>query len=315
MKNLMDEDKQIKKDRLIQLLKYCFNEINQYLNDDDVIEVMLNPDKKLWIDTLSKGRIFTGHKLEPSKAMSIINTVASHMKMSIDKKNPTLSAELPESGSRFEAVLTGINPVFTIRKKALLIFTLDDYVNNHNLTISQKNIIVEAIKDHQNILIVGGTSTGKTTFANACIDEMSKLNERIVILEDTEELQSTAEDSVQLKTTIYADLKRLLKSTMRLRPDRIIVGEIRDGVALDLLTAWNSGHSGGLTTIHSDSALGGLKQLEQYIQRISISKQEELIAKVINVIIVLERIGVQRKVTSITKVKKYRNGEYLLQKI
>jgi len=299
----------------MELLKYCFDDVNKYLNDDNVIEVMLNPDKKLWIDTLTEGRKNTGIIVEPSKAMSIINTVASHMKTVIDKKNPTLSAELPQSGSRFEAVLTGANPVFTIRKKAILVFTLDDYVKNKNLTEAQKSIILDSIKNKKNLLIVGGTSTGKTTFANACIEEISKLDERIVILEDTKELQSTAKDSVPLKTTDYADLKKLLKSTMRLRPDRIIVGEIRDGVALDLLTAWNSGHPGGLTTIHSDSAIGGLKQLEQYIQRVSVSKQEELIAKVVNVIIVLERIGVQRKITSITKVEGYRNGEYLLNEI
>lgn len=309
------KEKQIKTDRLMELLKYCFDDVNKYLNDDNVIEVMLNPDKKLWIDTLTEGRKNTGIIVEPSKAMSIINTVASHMKTVIDKKNPTLSAELPQSGSRFEAVLTGANPVFTIRKKAILVFTLDDYVKNKNLTEAQKSIILDSIKNKKNLLIVGGTSTGKTTFANACIEEISKLDERIVILEDTKELQSTAKDSVPLKTTDYADLKKLLKSTMRLRPDRIIVGEIRDGVALDLLTAWNSGHPGGLTTIHSDSAIGGLKQLEQYIQRVSVSKQEELIAKVVNVIIVLERIGVQRKITSITKVEGYRNGEYLLNEI
>lgn len=309
------KEKQIKKDRLIELLRYCFAEINQYLDDDDVIEIMLNPDKKIWIDTLTEGRKFTGLLLDPVRALSIINTIASHMKTTIDRENPTLSAELPQSGSRFEAVLTGANPVFTIRKKAILVFTLDDYVKNKNLTEIQKTTIINSIKEKQNILIVGGTSTGKTTFANACIDEMSELNERLVILEDTEELQCTADDYVPLKTNDNADLRRLLKSTMRLRPDRIIVGEIRDGVALDLLTAWNSGHSGGLTTIHSDSAIGGLKQLEQYVQRVSISKQEELIAKVVNVIIVLERIGVQRKITSITKVKGFENGKYVLEEI
>lgn len=309
------EEKQIRKDRLIELLKYCFQEVNQFLEDDDVIEVMLNPDKTLWIDTLSKGRKFTGILLAPERAYTIINTVASHMKKVVDKKNPTLSAELPGSGSRFEVVITGENPIFTIRKKAVLVFSLDNYVEKGNLIETQKATIVNSIKEKKNILVVGGTSTGKTTFTNACIAEMSKLDERLVIIEDTQELQSTAKDSVPVQTNEYANMRRLLKSTMRLRPDRIIVGEIRDEVALDLLTAWNSGHAGGITTIHSDSAIGGLKQLEQYIQRVSVSKQQELIAKVIDVIIVLERIGVQRKITSITKVNDFINGQYILEAV
>lgn len=326
MKELnLKEKKQIAEDRLIQLLNFSLGEIVPYLQDKDVVEVMLNPDKKVWVDTLSKGMFFTGITVEPHNSERTIHSIATYVDKIADYKEPIVTAELPESGSRFEGLLPPIvnNPTFTIRKKGIKVFTLDDYVNNGNLNEKQKQIIIEKIKDRKNILVVGGTSTGKTTFTNAIINEISLLcqNERLVIMEDTEELQSNSENTCRMKTSAFVTMRDLLKSTMRLRPDRIIVGEIRDGAGLDLITAWNSGHPGGISTIHSESAIGGLRQLEQYIQRVSVSKQEELIGGTVNIIIVLERTvdaetgKVKRSIKGIYENLGFKNGEYQINKI
>ena len=290
----VSEIKEISELRLKKLLKISLGEINNYLDDPNVVEVMLNSDKKLWVDTLTKGMYDTGIRVEPDSAIKTIQTVASYVDKIVDKTNPILSAELPETGSRFEGILPPVvdNPSYTIRKKGIKIFTLDDYIENKGITQEQKDFIIESVKKKKNILIVGGTSTGKTTFCNAIINEISRScpNDRIVILEETDEIQCISKNFIRLKTTDFIGFDGLLKSTMRLRPDRIIVGEIRDGAAIHLLTAWNSGHPGGMSTIHSDDPFGGLEQLEQYIQRVSVDKQRGLIARAINVIIVLERI-------------------------
>lgn len=301
--------------RLLEALKYAFGDvINTHLEDPDIIEIMLNPDKKLWIEKLKTGIEDTGHIIEPELSISIINTIAHHAKDTITSKNPIISAELPDTGFRFEGIIPPVvkNPTFTIRKKALLIFSLDDYVEMECLSLRQCEVIKKAIKDKKNILVVGGTSTGKTTFTNACIAEIQK-EDRLVIIEDTEELQSKCPNTVFLRTNEFTNMTSCLISTMRLRPERIIVGEVRGKEALDLLTAWNSGHSGGFSTIHSDSADGGLKQLEQYIQRVSVDKQRELIGKAVNLIIVLQRINNKRKVTSITEVD-YKDN-YILKEV
>ena len=195
-------------------------------------------------------------------------------------------------------------------EKALLVFTLDDYVKNNSMTERQKEILIKAVYERKNILVIGGTSSGKTTLTNAIINEMSCLNQRLLILEDTQEIQSKAENTVFFKTSDTVNMQDLLKSCMRYRPDRIIIGEIRSGEALDLLTAWNSGHPGGISTIHSDTPVGGLKQLEQYIQRVSVSKQQELIAMTVNYLVVIVKENNTRVVKEIKEVKGFENGKY-----
>lgn len=309
--------KNIYSDRIIAILKTSLGEkINTYFNDDDIVEIMLNDDKTVWVDSLKKGMFYTGIILENVEAMKIINTVATFMEVRLDKENARMSAELPDTGFRFEAVIPPNvdNPIFTIRKKSILIFTLDDYVKMGTLTIFQKETIENAIQNYKNILIVGGTSTGKTTFANACISAIPK-SDRLVILEDTKEIRSLCPNKVSLKTSMYTSMEELFYSTMRLRPDRIIVGEIRGSTSLDLLTAWNSGHGGGMSTIHSDSTEGALEQLEQYNQRKSIDKQQKLIGKAVDLVVVLKRINGKRKVVEIKEVLGFNNGEYIIKEV
>lgn len=310
-------------DRLITLLKYSLGkDIVAYLEDDDVIEVIVNPDNTLWIDTLSKGLFYSGINVEPENSLRVIKTVATHCNQIVDTENSIISAELPESGSRFEGIIPPNveNPIFCIRKKGIKVFTLDDYISKGTLSLEQKKVILEGIHNRENFLIIGGTSTGKTTFANAVINEMPK-EDRLVIIEDTKEIQSNSPDTCCLQTSEHKSIRDLLKSTMRLRPDRILVGEIRDEAGLDLITAWNSGHPGGISTIHSETALGGLRQLERYIQRVSVSKQEDLIADIINILIVLKRVvengKIVRKVSEIIRIEKYDKlkQEYVLKNI
>src|SRR5713101_3586947 len=181
--------------------------------------------------------------------LSAIGTVA-------DADHPIIEGELQIDRIRFEGFIPPVvrRPCFAMRKPAQVLYTLTDYVRDRIVTDSQKGIFREAIVRRENILIIGGTGSGKTTLGGALINEMvesSDSSERYVIIEDTLEIQCRAQNLVQLRTSESADLTRLVRATMRLRPDRIIIGEVRGGEALALLKAWNTGHPGGVTTIHA----------------------------------------------------------------
>jgi type IV secretion system protein TrbB len=288
------------------------------LSDERVIELMLNQDGKLWADRLGRGREFTGHTVSPADAERIIKLVASSTNSECNETNPILSAEFPGCGSRFQGILTPVvtAPIFSIRKKALMIFSLDDYLTQQILSPRQKELVEEAVLTRKNILIVGGTGTGKTTFANAVLNEIAKSGDRIVIIEDTLELQCSAPDTVFLRTRDgLVTMNDLLKATLRLRPDRIVVGEVRGGEALTLLKAWNTGHPGGLSTVHANSAKGGLTRIEQLIQEAVITVPRELIAEAVNLVIHMDRFGVGRKIKEIMQVLGVKNGDYQTCKI
>ena len=310
-----------RKESINRLIEYFYDalgdENRELLKEDDIIELYTNNDRKIWVDTLSKGRYFTGRYMDASDSMRIIQSVADYTDKIVDKMNPIISAELPETGSRFQGVIPPIveNPVFNIRKKGIRVFTLDDYINSGSLTEKQKEVIIQAVNERKNILIVGGTSSGKTTFANAVINEIAKTGDRLIIMEDTREIQSVAEDTLRMVTSEFANMLTLFQSSMRQRPDRLIAGEVRGAEALNMLIGWNSGHPGGRCTLHSDDARGGLRQLEQYVQIKSVSAQEKLIALAVNLIVVLKKVNGIRKIVEITKVNGWKNGEYILEQI
>ena len=215
------------------------------------------PDGALWVDRLAEGRVPTGLKLSREDAERIIRLVAAHLRLEVHSGAPIVSAELPETGERFEGLLPPVTPapVFAIRKRAVLVYTLDRYVEDGVLTAEQAAYLRQAVRDRLNIVIAGGTSTGKTTLANALLDEVARTGDRVIILEDTRELQCLADDQVALRTKPgVASMAELVRSTLRLRPDRIVVGEVRGGEALDLLKAWGTGHPGGIATLHAGSA-------------------------------------------------------------
>lgn len=292
------------------LLSALGTDIQSYLHDDDIIEIMLNPDGKLWIDRLSQSRQFTGKTIEKSDAERIIRIVSSHVDSVCNASQPLVSAELPGTGARFQGMLPPVveNPTFTIRKKAVRIFSLADYVQQNVMPETVIKLIRQAVHDRKNILIVGGTGSGKTTLANAILMEMAKYDNRIVIIEDTIELQCSAHDYVSLRTTDQVTMENLLKATMRLRPDRIVVGEVRGGEALTLLKAWNTGHPGGLATVHANSAHQGLIRIEQLIQEVIIGIPRQLIADAIHMVVYIQRDGIHRKIKEVIQVEGFDQG-------
>ena len=290
--------------------------IAAWLEDRAVVEVMLNPDGRLWVDRLAEGLKDTGKRLSAADADRIVRLVAHHVSAEVHPASPRLSAELPETGERFEGLVPPVvaAPAFAIRKPAVAVFTLEDYVAARIITSNQAEILCSAVAERRNILVAGGTSTGKTTLVNALLAEVAKTNDRVVLIEDTRELQCKAPNLVALRTKDgVISLSDLVRSSLRLRPDRIPIGEVRGAEALDLLKAWGTGHPGGIGTIHAGSALGALRRLEQLIQEAVVTVPRALIAETINVIAVLSGRGSERRLAELTRVEGLRRGgDYVL---
>lgn len=287
------------------------------LSDPAVIEVMVNPDGKLWLDRHGDGRIDTGVVLASSETERIIRLVASHIGQECHAERPVVSAELPESGERFEGLLPPVAPApcFSIRKPAQVLYQLLDYVEAQIMSPLQAKVLSEAVVAARNIVVVGGTSSGKTTLVNALLAEVAESGDRVILIEDTRELSCAAEDSVSLRTKPgVASLADLVRSTLRLRPDRIIVGEVRGAEALDMLKAWNTGHPGGITTLHANSAHAGLYRLEQLIQEAVVTVPRRLIAEAIDVVVFLKGRGSGRRVETVASVEGLTaEGDYRLK--
>jgi type IV secretion system protein VirB11 len=280
------------------------------LADPTVIEIMVNPDGALRLDRLGEGRTDTGVRLGAAEVERIIRLVASRVRVEVHAGNPVVSAELPPrdegvAGERFEGILppVALAPCFTIRKPAARIYSLGDYVTDRILSPLQAGALRRAVSTRRNLLIAGGTSSGKTTLANALLAEMADLDERVILLEDTRELQCAAPDCVALRTKPgVVSLADLVRSTLRFRPDRIIVGEVRGGEALDMLKAWNTGHPGGIATVHANSGRAALYRIEQLIQEAVVTVPRRLIAEAIDLIVFIQGRGTARRIETISKV-------------
>ena len=280
--------------------------IARHLEDPSVVEVMLNPDGRLWIDRLSEGLSDTGERLLPADGERIVRLVAHHVGAEVHTGAPRVSAELPESGERFEGLLPPVvaAPTFAIRKPAVAVFTLEDYVRAGIMSAGQAEALRSAVASRANILVAGGTSTGKTTLTNALLAEVAKTSDRVVLIEDTRELQCAAPNLVALRTKDgVASLSELVRSALRLRPDRIPIGEVRGAEALDLLKAWGTGHPGGIGTIHAGSAIGALRRMEQLIQEAVVTVPRALIAETINLVAVLSGRSAARRLTELSHVE------------
>jgi P-type conjugative transfer ATPase TrbB len=287
-----------------------------FLEDSSIVEVMLNPDGKLWIDRLSGGLEDTNVRIPFSDAERIVRLVAHHVGVEVHAGAPRVSAELPESGERFEGLIPPVvtAPCFAIRRPAVAVFTLADYVEAGIMTAAQAELLRIAVSARKNVLVAGGTSTGKTTLVNALLAEIAKTSDRIVLIEDTRELQCAAPNLVALRTKDgAASLSDLVRSSLRLRPDRIPIGEVRGAEALDLLKAWGTGHPGGVGTLHAGSAIGALRRLEQLIQEAVVTVPRALIAETIDVIAVLAGRGSARHLAELAQVEGLGpNGDYHL---
>ena len=279
--------------------------VGHWLTDPLVVEVMLNPDGRLWVDRLGTGLADTGRRLAPADAERIIRLVAHHVGAEVHARSPRVSAELPETGERFEGLLPPVvtAPAFAIRKPAVAVFTLDDYVSADIMSAAEADVLRDGVASRMNILVAGGTGTGKTTLTNALLAEVAGTGDRIVLIEDTRELQCAAPNLVAMRTKDgVASLSDLVRSSLRLRPDRIPIGEVRGAEALDLIKAWGTGHPGGVGTIHAGSALGALRRMEQLIQEAVVTVPRALIAETINLVAVLVRDGHGRRLAELACV-------------
>ena len=291
--------------------------IASYLEDPGVAEVMLNPDGRLWIDRLAGGVENTGFRIAASDAERIVRLVAHHVGVEVHAGSPRVSAELPDSGGRFEGLIPPVAAAgcFAIRCPAVAVFTLVDYVAAGIMTETQAALLKSAVGHRKNILVAGGTSTGKTTLVNALLAEVAETGDRVVLIEDTRELQCASPNLVALRTKEgAASLSDLVRSALRLRPDRIPIGEVRGAEALDLLKAWGTGHPGGVGTLHAGSAIGALRRLEQLIQEAVVTVPRALIAETIDLIAVLAGRGSARRLAELVAVENLSpTGEYVLK--
>ena len=292
--------------------------IENALADPKTVELMLNADGKLWQERLGEKMRCIGH-VSSGRAEAIIKTVAGFHGKEITRYKPMIEGELPVDGSRFAGQLPPVvaSPTFAIRKKAIALFSLDEYVQANIMTEAQCNAIKEAVSAHRNILVIGGTGSGKTTLVNAIINQMviHDTSERIFIIEDTGEIQCAAENSVQYHTTMDVSMTMLLKTTLRMRPDRILVGEVRGEEALDLLDAWNTGHEGGAATLHANNCLAGLARLKSLITRNprAPTEIEPLIGEAVHCVVHIARTPLGRAVREVVAMDGFVNGQYVIK--
>jgi type IV secretion system protein VirB11 len=305
------------------------------LADPCVIEVMLNPDGRLWIDELGVGMRDTGTRISSAQAENLLGTVAATLGCVITPERPVLEGELALDGSRLCGLLPPVvlAPAFCIRKAAARVYGLDDYVSGGILdgvippalasidrppARGHAAVLRHAIRARQNILIVGGTQSGKTTLANGLLHELSTAigsTQRVLTIEETRELRCSVPNYVALRTTETIDMTRLVRTALRLRPDRIIVGEVRGAEALAMLKSWNTGHPGGIATVHANDARAGLIRLEQLVQEANVPPQPALIAEAVDLIVVIVRTPTGRKITEIARVHEASASGYVLEAI
>lgn len=274
------------------VLRTATSPIAAYLDDPRVVEIMLNADGRVWIERAGAGMSDTGVTMTPEEALRMLRVVATEMNVALDERQPSLAGKLPIWGARLQATIPPVveAPVFALRKPAVLVFGLSDYVDRGILTLGQAEALAGAVRARRNILVGGGTGSGKTTFANALLKELAGGTERIYLVEDNVELQCTASNRVQVLVQPPAyTWHHAILDAMRFRPDRIIVGEVRDGSALDMLKAWNTGHPGGIATVHANSTAAMLDRISQLVEEVVPAAPRVLIAQTVEICVHLRR--------------------------
>jgi type IV secretion system protein VirB11 len=305
------------------LTRYLGPAVTRAFADEDVTEVYLNPqDCVVRVDTRSKGKVPTGEHLPPHRVEMFLNAVAATIGTTITRDQPRLQAELPAGlfrGSRLQGFVPPVTtgPSFTIRKPPAVVYSLDEYVAAGILSEDQRAALRTAVSSRWSILVVGGTNSGKTTLVNAILREITDQfpQERIVILEDTVELQCSAPDHLAMRTGPNVTLAELVRSTLRTSPDRIVVGEVRGPEALDLLDAWATGHPGGVATVHASTPEGALLRLDRLAQRANVPSQAALIAEAVDLIALIEGGNRGRRVSELVRVNGLTlDGQFILNR-
>jgi type IV secretion system protein VirB11 len=309
-----------KQTRLLNKLNNEFGKsILSYLSNPDVLEIIVNPDNKLWIKHYSRGYVNTSESLCSDTAYQLICTVAHHQGITANEDHPIIETELPYLNYRFSGVLPPVvtSASFIIRKQTDVIYTLDSFLKTHLLNQAQVKSIRDSIKQNDSIIIAGAPGTGKTTLANAILSEMCQLsnpNDRFLVLEDTRELQCTAPNTLNLKTTKHISHNDLLKATLRFSPDRIIIGECRGSEMYTLLKAWNTGAKGGIATIHANNASATLIKINDLAHESGFPISPYLICESIDLVVVMDFDEKHsRKVNEIVKVIGFKDGNYELR--
>ncbi|MGV9009945.1 P-type conjugative transfer ATPase TrbB [Brevundimonas sp.] len=296
-------------------------DILRALEDASIVEILANPDGRLVFDRMGEGRSDTGSVLSVEARERAIKLVADHVGETVARETPRLSGVLPGSGERFHGLLPPLvaAPAFSIRKRPPVIWTLDDYVRDGVMTDVQACLLSRAARERRNILVSGGTGSGKTTLANAILADPAFARDRVFLIEDTPELQCSAWDAVSVLTRRAPDpigVGDLVRDALRMRPDRIVVGEMRDGsAALETLKSWNTGHPGGLSTIHANSARDVLHRIEDLIGEVSIEPSRRAIGQAVDLIVHIRRTGTGRCLDDILAVEGFDDGGYRLVKL
>lgn len=286
--------------------------IEHLLESETVSEIMVNPDSSVWIEENGQIQLLPGIHFEDGALQTGLEVIANRFGKKLDTDTPLMNLRLPD-GSRMAAMIPPVvnpRPVVTIRKFTSRNFTITDLVKRRMLTGEQADMLTKAVSTGQNILIAGGTGSGKTTLLNVLADAIPE-DERILIIEDTAELHVRKPHivSVESQTDTHRNqvtFDDLLKATLRHRPDRIIVGEVRGAEARTLLDAMNTGHRGTLATIHANGAEDALHRLSQLAMRnsggVPLRDVEEESRRSIDVVLHIARINGIRTVRELLRV-------------
>lgn len=296
-------------------------EIVAALANANVLEICVNSDGRLWLEEIGKGLYQTESNVNAENLLAALGTIAAMLGAELNEKTPILEGRLPLDGSRVEGAIPPASfegPSMSIRKHASMLIPLSRYEEEKRIAPDTAAYLRTALRDAKNIVVSGGTSSGKTTFTNALIAELLAIapQDRLIVIEDTAELQCATRNKQSFVTTETVTMRKLIKTAMRYRPDRILIGEVRGGEALDLLRSWNTGHSGGITTLHANHAAAALLRIEQLISEVSVSPMSALIGEAVDVVVHMQELGrVGRQVTEVIQVNGYHKEEYVYEQV
>jgi pilus assembly protein CpaF len=292
-----------------------FGPIQVLLDDPDISEIMVNGPKKVFVE--KKGKLTKSNVVfdDDDHVVRIIDRIILPLGRRVDWDSPTVDARLPD-GSRVNAVVRPVaidGPSITIRKFRKDKLQVDDLINFGSLTRQMADFLEACVKARFNVVVSGGTGSGKTTLLNVLSGFIPE-NERIVTIEDAAELQLQQDHVMRMETKAAnsdgmhaVSIRELVKNSLRMRPDRIVVGEVRGGEALDMLQAMNTGHDGSLTTVHSNSPRDALSRLETLVlmagMDLPLKVVRQQISSAVDLIVQQTRLkDGQRKVTAVTEV-------------
>lgn len=277
------------------------------LDDPDVTDVMVNPGS-VFVTAQRRGTYDAGFAIEPDRLESLIASLAGIHGLVVDREHPILEADLPFHGVRAQAVLPPVStaPLLTLRRPAGSAFSLDDLVTLGSLSPAIAERLRAAVLGGETLLVAGGVGSGKTTLLSSLLGELLRAvpNLRLVLCEEgCRELHARGANVVRLLASEEAgvSLTRLLRCALRLNPDRIIVGEARGAEALDFLRACNTGHPGGMLTLHANSAEDALYRLDDLVQEAGVPSQLERIARAVDLVVFLEREGTRRRAAEVVE--------------